>query len=95
MLMEVSYDSLFIYYGSHLTKPVPLTTCAWVRAAALRPVSFRPVNLNETKGANMLNEEVIVRPIRERLHQKQKHQTQQRIWQSLGLFCLIFTSVLP
>lgn len=28
--------------------------------------------------ANMLNEEVIVRPIRERLHQKQKHQTQQR-----------------
>ena len=39
--------------------------------------------------------EVIVRPIRERLHQKQKHQTQQRIWQSLGLFCLTFTSVLP
>ena len=51
MLMEVSYGSLFIYYGSHLTKSVPLTTCAWVRAAALRPVSFRPVNLNETKGA--------------------------------------------
>ena len=49
--MEVSYGSLFIYYGSHLTKPVPLTTCAWVRAAALRPVSLRPTGLNETKGA--------------------------------------------
>ena len=52
MLTEVSYGSLFIYYGSYLTKLVPLTICAWVRAAALRPVSFRPVNLNETKGAN-------------------------------------------
>ena len=52
MLMEVSYGSLLIYYGSHLTKSVPLTTCAWVRAAALRPVSFRPVNLNETKGTD-------------------------------------------
>ena len=50
--MEVSYGSLFIYYGSHLTKSVPLTTCVWVRAAALRPVSFRPVNLNETKGTD-------------------------------------------
>ena len=52
MLMEVSYGSLFIYCGTYLTKPVPLTTCAWVRAAALRPVSFRPVNLNETKGTD-------------------------------------------
>ena len=52
MLMEVSYGSLFIYYGSYLTKPVPLTACAWAWAAALRPVSFRPVNLNETKGTD-------------------------------------------
>ena len=52
MLMKVSYGSLFIYYGSYLTKLVPLTICAWVRAAALRPVSFRPVNLNETKGTD-------------------------------------------
>ena len=52
MLMKMSYGSLFIYYGSHLTKPVPLTACTWVWAAALRPVSFRPVNPNETKGAN-------------------------------------------
>ena len=50
--MKVSYGSLFIYYGSYLTKLVPLTICAWVRAAALRPVSFRPVNLNETKGTD-------------------------------------------
>ena len=49
--MEVSYGSLFIYYGSHLTKSVPLTACAWAWAAAPRPVSFRPVNPNETKGA--------------------------------------------
>ena len=50
MLMKVSYGSLFIYYGSHLTKPVSLSAWAW--AAAPRPVSFRPVNPNETKGAN-------------------------------------------
>ena len=49
MLMKVSYGSLFIYYGSHLTKPVSLSAWAW--AAAPRPVSFRPVNPNETKGA--------------------------------------------
>ena len=49
MLMKVSYGSLFIYCGSHLTKLVPLS--AWARAAAPHPVSFRPVNLNETKGA--------------------------------------------
>ena len=48
--MKVSYSSLFIYCGSHLTKPVSLSAWAW--AAAPRPVSFRPVNLNETKGAN-------------------------------------------
>ena len=52
MLTEVSYGSLFIYYGSYLTKPVPVTACAWAWAAALRPVSFRPVNLNETKGTD-------------------------------------------
>ena len=51
MLTKVSYGSLFIYCGSHLTKPVSLTACAWARAAAPRPVSFRPVNPNETKGA--------------------------------------------
>lgn len=58
---------------------------------------YDPMMMHDIKRdvANMLNEEVIVRPIRERLHQKQKHQTQQRIWQSLGLFFLIFTSVLP
>ena len=50
MLTKVSYGSLFIYCGSHLTKPVPLSAWAW--AAAPRPVSFRPVNPNETKGAN-------------------------------------------
>ena len=50
MLMKVSYGSLFTYYGSHLTKPVSLSAWAW--AAAPRLVSFRPVNLNETKGAN-------------------------------------------
>ena len=49
MLTKVSYGSLFIYCGSHLTKPVPLGAWAW--AAAPRPVSFRPVNPNETKGA--------------------------------------------
>ena len=49
MLMKVSYGSLFIYCGSYLTKPVSLSAWAW--AAAPRPVSFRPVNLNETKGA--------------------------------------------
>ena len=49
--MKVSYGSLFIYYGSYLAKSIPLTACAWARAAAPRPVSFRPVNLNETKGA--------------------------------------------
>lgn len=47
--MKVSYGSLFIYYGSYLTKPVSLSAWAW--AAAPRPVSFRPVNPNETKGA--------------------------------------------
>ena len=52
MLTEVSYGSLFIYYGSYLIKPVPVTACAWAWAAALRPVSFRPVNLNETKGTD-------------------------------------------
>ena len=93
--MEVSCGSLFIYQGSPILFPALLSAGAWVWDAAPRPVSFRPTGLNETKGANMLNEEVIVRPIRERLHHKQKHQTQQRIWQSLGLFCLTFTSVLP
>lgn len=48
--MKVSYGSLFIYCGSHLTKPVSLSAWAW--AAAPRPVSFRPVNPNETKGVN-------------------------------------------
>ena len=48
--MKVSYGSLFIYCGSYLTKPVSLS--AWARAAAPRPVSFRPVNLNETKGTD-------------------------------------------
>ena len=52
MLMKVSYGSLFIYCGSYPTKPVPVTACAWAWAAAPRLVSFRPVNLNETKGAN-------------------------------------------
>lgn len=47
--MKVSYGSLFIYYGSHFTKPVSLSAWAWT--AAPRPVSFRPVNPNETKGA--------------------------------------------
>ena len=51
MLMKVSYGSLFIYCGSYPTKPVPVTACAWAWAAAPRPVSFRPVNPNETKGA--------------------------------------------
>ena len=51
MLMKVSYGSLFIYCSSYPTKPVPVTACAWAWAAAPRPVSFRPVNLNETKGA--------------------------------------------
>lgn len=50
MLMKVSYGSLFIYCGSYLTKPVSLSAWAW--AAAPHPVSFRPVNPNETKGAN-------------------------------------------
>ena len=50
--MEVSYGSLFIYYGSYLTKPVPVTACAWAPAAVPRLVSFRPVNLNETKGTD-------------------------------------------
>ena len=50
--MKVSCGSLFIYCGSYLTKPVPLTACTWVWAAALRPVSFRPVNLKETKGTD-------------------------------------------
>ena len=50
--MKVSYGSLFIYCASHLTKPVSLTACAWARDAAPRPVPFRPVNPNETKGAN-------------------------------------------
>ena len=50
--MKVSCGSLFIYCGSYLTKPVPLTACTWVWAAALRPVSFQPVNLNETKGTD-------------------------------------------
>ena len=49
--MKVSYGSLFIYCSSYPTKPVPVTACAWAWAAAPRPVSFRPVNLNETKGA--------------------------------------------
>lgn len=41
---------------------------------------YDPMMMHDIKRdvANMLNEEVIVRPIRERLHQKQKHQTQQR-----------------
>ena len=52
MLMKVSYGSLLIYCGSHPAKSIPLTACAWAWAAAPRPVSFRPVNLNETKGAN-------------------------------------------
>ena len=51
--MKVSYGSLFIYYGSHLTKPVSLSAWAW--AAAPRPVSFRPVNPNETKGAHTMS----------------------------------------
>ena len=63
--MEVSYGSLFIYYGSYLTKPVSLSAWAW--AAAPHPVSFRsaiglgwwrlkkkvllrPINPNRTKG---------------------------------------------
>lgn len=50
MLTKVSYGSLFIYCGSYLTKPVSLSAWAW--AAAPHPVSFRPVNPNETKGAN-------------------------------------------
>ena len=50
MLMKVSYGSLFIYCGSYLTKPDSLSAWAW--AAAPRPVSFRPVNLNETKGTD-------------------------------------------
>lgn len=51
MLMKVSYGSLFIYCGSHPAKSIPLTACAWARAAAPHPVSFRPVNSNEAKGA--------------------------------------------
>ena len=51
MLMKVSYGSLLIYCGSHPAKSIPLTACAWARAAAPHPVSFRPVNPNETKGA--------------------------------------------
>ena len=51
MLMKVSYGSLFIYCGSHPVKRIPVTACAWARAAAPRPVSFWPVNLNEAKGA--------------------------------------------
>ena len=41
---------------------------------------YDPMMMHDIKRdvANMLNEEVIVRLIRERLHQKQKHQTQQR-----------------
>lgn len=51
--MKVSYGSLFIYCGSHLTKPVSLSAWAWI--AAPRPVSFRPVNPNETKGAKYMS----------------------------------------
>lgn len=49
--MEVSCGSFFIYCGSHTAKPIPLTACVWAQAAAPRLVSFRHVNLNETKGA--------------------------------------------
>ena len=52
MLMKVSYGSLFVCCGSYPIKPVPVTACTWAWAAAPRLVSFRPVNLNETKGAN-------------------------------------------
>ena len=45
---------------------------------ASRSATWRGVRDFKRDVANMLNEEVIVRPIRERLHQKQKHQTQQR-----------------
>ena len=48
MLMEVSYGSLFIYCGTYLTKPVPLTACAWAPAAVPRLVSFRLTGWNET-----------------------------------------------
>ena len=48
--MKVSCGSLFICCGSYLAKPVSLSAWAW--AAAPRLVSFRPVNPNETKGAN-------------------------------------------
>ena len=51
MLTKVSDGPLFLYYGSWLTGTVPMTACALARAAAHRPVSFWPVNLNETKGA--------------------------------------------
>ena len=50
--MKVSCGSLFVYYGSPHAELVILTACAWAPAAAPRPVPFRPVNPNETKGAN-------------------------------------------
>src|SRR5699024_10473319 len=73
MLMKVSYGSLFTYYGSHLTKPVSLSAWAW--AAALLPVSFRPVNPSETKGVNYERQKKFQidpenrpnRPVRERV----------------------------
>ena len=52
MLTKVSYGSLFIYQGSPILFPALLSAGAWVWDAALRPVSFRPVNLNETKGTD-------------------------------------------
>ena len=50
-LMKVSCGSLFVYCGSPHAELVILTACAWASAAAPRPVSFRLVNPNETKGA--------------------------------------------
>ena len=50
-LMEVSCGSLFIDQGSPMLFPALLSAGAWVWGAAPRPVSFRPVNPNETKGA--------------------------------------------
>ncbi len=50
--MEVSCGSFFIYQGSPILFPALLTACAWAPAAVPRLVSFRPVNLNETKGTD-------------------------------------------
>ena len=49
--MEVSCGSLFIYQGSSILILALLSAGAWVWDAALRPVSFRPTGLNDTKGA--------------------------------------------